>query len=219
MCWGIQTFPSSQYQHGANGSCTSQEVRAGYPAWFATSTRAITMSTSLLPQEKTLAFWELLSWDHKSWLIGKDPHAGKEWRPKEKEQQRMRWLDSITDSMDMNKSKFWELVKDGEPGVLQSTRSQRAGHDWAAEQQHCIITMIQTVTEQLCWDPNLKLPNHRSFCSSLLESSGKYLTCKQPTQSLPKWIGGWPWRLCRGSAATGSSSSRKKSWTQGLDPS
>ena len=41
----------------------------------------------------------------------------------------MRWLDSITDSMDMNKSKFWELVKDGEPGVLQSTRSQRAGHD------------------------------------------------------------------------------------------
>ena len=29
-------------------------------------------------------------------------------------QQRMRWLGSITDSMDMNLSKFWDIVKDGE---------------------------------------------------------------------------------------------------------
>ena len=40
-------------------------------------------------------------------------------------QPRMRWLDSITDSMEMNLSKFQEIVKDGEPGVLQSMRLQR----------------------------------------------------------------------------------------------
>ena len=44
-------------------------------------------------------------------------------------QQRMQCLDGITESTDMLLHKLCEIVKDGKPGVLQSTGSQRVRHD------------------------------------------------------------------------------------------
>ena len=49
--------------------------------------------------------------------------------------QRMKWLDGMSNSMDMNLSKLQEMVKDREAGILQLMGSLRMGHGLATEQQ------------------------------------------------------------------------------------
>ena len=47
----------------------------------------------------------------------------------------MRWLDGITDTMDMDLGKLQEMVREVRPGMLQSMELQRIGHNWVTEKQ------------------------------------------------------------------------------------
>ena len=62
--------------------------------------------------------------------------------------QKIRWLDGITDAMDTNLGKLRETVGAGRPGVLQSTGSQRVGHDWATNNSNnlCAFPFIYTLS-------------------------------------------------------------------------
>ena len=62
-------------------------------------------------EAETLILWLP---DAKSWLLGKDPDAGKTGGRRRSGQQRIKWLDGITNSVDMSLYEVREIVKDRE---------------------------------------------------------------------------------------------------------
>ena len=71
--------------------------------------------------------------DSNNWLIGKDPHTGKDWRWEEKGMtgdEMVGWHHRLNRRVSVNSGSWWWT---GRPGVLQSTGSQRVWHIWETE--------------------------------------------------------------------------------------
>ena len=113
--------------------------------------------------------------DTKSWLIGKDLHAGKNWSQRRRGQQRMRWLDGITNSMDMSVRNLQEIVKVREiscAAIHGITKSQTQLSDWTqnlpGDRKEMVCCRAGTPVSRLlqefrweCWEPEF---NSASEC-------------------------------------------------------
>ena len=88
--------------------------------------------------------------DEKSWFIGIDPDAGKDWGQEEKGMTEDEMIGWITDSVDINLSKLWEIVKDREAwhsAVHEVAKSQTWISNWT--------TVLRTCECHLIWQNEL----------------------------------------------------------------
>ena len=104
-CWRIEAFELWCWRRLLRVPWTARRSNQSIPKWnqfwiFIGRTGAEAEVPILRPP------------DVNSQLIRKDPNAGKDWRQKEKGRQRIKWLDIITDSIDMNLSKFQKILED-----------------------------------------------------------------------------------------------------------